>query len=89
MNTVKPRPAWARLTSAALVVAAILGSCGWSLAAPAAVILAVGLVGPLARALRPRPQRRPASAAWTGGHDSLRPLADNAVLADKSADLRG
>jgi amino acid efflux transporter len=38
---------------AAVVVAAILAYCGWALLAPLAVILAVCLARPLARAVRP------------------------------------
>jgi amino acid efflux transporter len=45
-------PARLAAVPAAVIVAAVLAYCGWSLVAPVAVILAVGLAGPLARAAR-------------------------------------
>jgi hypothetical protein len=45
-------PARLAAIPAAVIVAAVLAYCGWSLVAPVAVILAVGLAGPLARAAR-------------------------------------
>jgi amino acid efflux transporter len=82
---------------AALVVAAILAYCGWSLAAPAAVILAVGLARPLARlagaGARRAGARRQAATAPAGGRAMRQRAADRtaeaAALTDKSADLRG
>jgi amino acid efflux transporter len=73
---------------AALVVAGILAYCGWSLAAPGAVILAVGLARPLTRAARAVSRRRTA-AAHASGQVIRQRSGDNAALADKSADSRG
>jgi amino acid efflux transporter len=47
-------PARLAAAPAAVIVAVVLGYCGWSLLAPAAVVLAVGLAGPLARIARGR-----------------------------------
>ena len=46
-------PARVAAAPAAVIVAAVLAYCGWSLLAAVAVILAVCLAGPLARAARP------------------------------------
>jgi amino acid efflux transporter len=51
---------------AALVVAAILAYCGWSLLAPAAVVLAVCLARPLAKAARASSRSRTAASLAAG-----------------------